>query len=477
MILNKTKWLWLFILLLQVLIPELITSQPITQKITKLAKAYNVNNAQIGIALQRTKNHNWLYRYHAHEKFKPASVNKLFTAITALTHLPPSFHFKTAVYANQKHITKHQLKGNLYIQFTGDPGLIGSQLKKLIHNINDKGINKIKGDIILVADAFTGNYYPEGWAENDIQHCYAAPASSMNLNHNCLILSVISTGGEQSKIKKLINGKHIDIHNNLKLKFPVNEHSCQFDATMNNRNELFLDGCLRKQASTRLKFAIVNPALKTLETVKTYINESPLHHTGKIRIGHKPQQSLNLITQITSGNRNSLIEHMLVHSDNLYAESMARATSQYVQNQGTIQAATQLIESTLEQTYQIDTQHMVIKDGSGLSQLDRVTPTILTQLLTRAYHQPDVGKTLYQALPTAGYNGTMTYRLGNSNLIGQVHAKTGTLNDAIALAGYMITQKNHRLTFSLLLNKLHHSQRKQARQFQDALLKYFFTRF
>jgi D-alanyl-D-alanine carboxypeptidase/D-alanyl-D-alanine-endopeptidase (penicillin-binding protein 4) len=55
-------------------------------------------------------------------------------------------------------------------------------------------------------------------------------------------------------------------------------------------------------------------------------------------------------------------------------------------------------------------------------------------------------------LPIAGVDGTLNNRYKNSGLKGHLWAKTGTLNEATALSGYVTTAAGKSLAFSILVN-------------------------
>ena len=94
---------------------------------------------------------------------------------------------------------------------------------------------------------------------------------------------------------------------------------------------------------------------------------------------------------------------------------------------------------------------VVFADGSGLSTLDRVTPRAQVQLLAYAHHA-DWGPWLHSSLPVAGDSELLRRRMRNTPAEGNLHAKTGTTNDVIALAGYVTAVNGEVLAFSFLYN-------------------------
>src|SRR5207249_10896406 len=89
-----------------------------------------------------------------------------------------------------------------------------------------------------------------------------------------------------------------------------------------------------------------------------------------------------------------------------------------------------------------------IVDASGLSLLDRVTPRALVALLLAAEQDPSIRGPFLASLSVAGISGTLRDRLERRPVRGQVIAKTGTTNEASALAGFV----RRRYAFAVLQN-------------------------
>lgn len=99
----------------------------------------------------------------------------------------------------------------------------------------------------------------------------------------------------------------------------------------------------------------------------------------------------------------------------------------------------------------INVSPLAIHDGSGLSRLDLVTPEATAQLL--AYmSQAQAAEPFRNSLPVAGRDGTLTGRMRNTKLEGQVFAKTGSLTYINGLAGYAMTADNEPLAFAIFCN-------------------------
>jgi D-alanyl-D-alanine carboxypeptidase/D-alanyl-D-alanine-endopeptidase (penicillin-binding protein 4) len=91
------------------------------------------------------------------------------------------------------------------------------------------------------------------------------------------------------------------------------------------------------------------------------------------------------------------------------------------------------------------------RDGSGLSRHDYVTPRALVRVLT-TIRADTAFRAFYDALPIAGVDGTIRNRMKGTLAENNVHAKTGTVDKARSLSGYVTTADGRQLVFSLLCN-------------------------
>jgi len=111
---------------------------------------------------------------------------------------------------------------------------------------------------------------------------------------------------------------------------------------------------------------------------------------------------------------------------------------------------------------------LVLENGAGLSRIERVSATLLSELLRAAYASPLFAE-FESALPIVAIDGTLKRRFNGSPLAGNAHLKTGTLRDASALAGYVDTANGRRIAFVMLVN---HANASQAQAAQQALLEW-----
>ena len=92
-----------------------------------------------------------------------------------------------------------------------------------------------------------------------------------------------------------------------------------------------------------------------------------------------------------------------------------------------------------------------VRDGSGLSYQDKLTARAVLKILGAMAKRPDF-PVFRRSLAIAGVDGTLKDRMRGTAAAGNVRAKTGTLNVASSLSGYVTAANGHTLTFSMLMN-------------------------
>jgi D-alanyl-D-alanine carboxypeptidase/D-alanyl-D-alanine-endopeptidase (penicillin-binding protein 4) len=117
----------------------------------------------------------------------------------------------------------------------------------------------------------------------------------------------------------------------------------------------------------------------------------------------------------------------------------------------------------------VSTVGMVMRNGSGLYDANRVSARQITEVLRVPWRDARMRAEFVAHLASAGEDGTLRQRLRAPEAQGLVRAKTGTLDDAIALSGFVLSPASGRtLVFSVLINGCR-GRTTEARALVDAL--------
>jgi PBP4 family serine-type D-alanyl-D-alanine carboxypeptidase len=138
---------------------------------------------------------------------------------------------------------------------------------------------------------------------------------------------------------------------------------------------------------------------------------------------------------------------MDTESDNFYAEMLLKVLGARERHDGSSAAGAAVVRSELA-SRGIPLAGVVIADGSGLSQLDRLTVRALAALLVSARSDAGVSAALRGSLAVAGETGTLEDRMRTGPAHGIVRGKTGTTNRSSALSGYV----DDTYAFAILIN-------------------------
>jgi D-alanyl-D-alanine carboxypeptidase/D-alanyl-D-alanine-endopeptidase (penicillin-binding protein 4) len=213
------------------------------------------------------------------------------------------------------------------------------------------------------------------------------------------------------------------------------------------------NGSIGSRAGTRKYVYIVeDPPSFTAGAFRNALIARGIKVDGDVQLGKTPASAAK-IASLLSPPLASMIAAMNRESINLYAELLFRNAARGVQRDvvGTAASASALLNNFFATKVGADTSRLVFADGSGLSTLDRVTPRAQVQLLGYAHHA-SWGPWLHSSLPVAGDSELLKRRMRNTPAEGNLHAKTGTTNDVIALAGYVTAVNGEVLAFSFLYN-------------------------
>jgi len=413
----------------------------------------NITEASIGLVIQDPSNGQILYSRHPNKNFYPASNTKLFTAAAALKFFGPTFQYQTSIHSNPAKIKAGVLQDNVYFVFRGDPSLTMEDVSQLIQQLKAKGVNRIQGKIIIDDKSFQDPKYAPGWAWDDLPWYYCAPITSVMLNENRVRLKL----NKQETLNQKITIEQADPNLPLlKIKSNVKavtadeaKNSCQLDANVEN-NQISLAGCWPMDKTPMyIEVALDNPNALVEKIIKATLQKHHIAYAGKITFGKAPKTPALIVKR--SAPLKDILVKVLADSNNIYTESLTKALGLAYLGQSSFQVGVRAIAEILAKDTTIDLSKLNLKDGSGVSRYNLVSPLVISQLLYHMYQNPEFN-VFYSALSVSGVKGSLKERMKSDKLNGKVIAKTGSATGASALSGYLKTSSGKMIIFSLLIN-------------------------
>jgi D-alanyl-D-alanine carboxypeptidase/D-alanyl-D-alanine-endopeptidase (penicillin-binding protein 4) len=425
-------------------------------------------HAQWGIDVVSLDSGKTLYRHDADALFLPASNAKLYTSALALQTLGPDARFSTTLYATAAPRADGTLDGNLILYGGGDPSLGNPEASpdwagRLAAALAERGVHRVRGNLIADDTYFAGPLFGDGWEAFDLQTDYGAQAGALGARNNVVHVKVARDGPRCCSVSVDPSDAGMRVVNLTGGTAPLSLYRPP------GSEVLYASGSLRAN-QPRGSYALSTPdgALFAGNLLRDALAQQGITLDGSVRALHWPETDAALanhpvaIAGITSPPLSQLLVHMLKHSDNRYAQML-------LQQVGVATARTGVCEDRAEppQTSAdwgacamraflarigIGNDEAMFNDGSGLSREDLVTPAATVKLLTWIARQP-FANALRDALPVAGIDGTLRYRMRGSAAADNVQAKTGTLTHVYTLSGFVTDAAGERLAFSLMLNR------------------------
>ncbi len=337
----------------------------------------------------------------------PASVEKLYTATTALARMGPSARLSTTVFGTGRLAPGGVWEGNLYLRGGGDPTFgssgfirshydgVGASVSTLATQLmRTEGIHRITGSVLgdeSFLDSLRGepssNYAPDPFLEGTL--------SGLAFNRG-------ATGSER--------GPHA-------------------------------------------------PAAYAAHELWAALKGDGVSIAGHSAAATTPVGASQL-AQVASPTVTQLLGLMLPPSDNFFAETLVKDLGALYGGAGTTSAGAAVVRETIGSLLDI---HPQVVDGSGLSEADKTSPYQVADLLVELASTP-IGPVLRDSMAVAGETGTLAERMRNTGAAGRCQGKTGTLTGVSNLVGYCDAANGHTLAFAIFTDGI---PTETAHVFQD----------
>ena len=432
--------------------------QTLSQALTALGQDKALIGASNGVMVRDAESGTVLYQAHAQQRLAPASNMKMFTSLAAFGVLGADYRFETRLLTTGEQ-RGDTLRGDLYLQGSGDPTLHPDDLDTFAATLAQRGIRHIHGRLILDASAFDQTPFGAGWSWDDEPFAFAAPISALNY--------AFTPGGDINVVRVDVQpGARADAPGRVSF-YPANDAVTLVNHTTTGgdtaltfdrqpgSNRIVVSGTVAAQAEASSRLITVDqPARVVGALLQNALRAHGITLRGNAEEGVTPAGA-RLLAEKTSPPLSRLAVTFLKVSNNGYGEVLTKAMGRKTQGKGDWAAGLQAI-GRFVQSQGIETGAYRQVDGSGLSRMNQITPQQLTTLLLAARKQPWFAD-WYNALPIAGQpgllvGGTLRSRMVKSAAAGRAHAKSGSMTGVSSLSGYVDSATGRPLAFAIISN-------------------------
>lgn len=405
---------------------------------------------QIGIAVVDATTGAGIFAHAGELPLNPASNMKLVTAAAALATLGADFHMRTGLYGR---VTGDAVTGGLVVRGFGDPSLRQADLVELARDLADHGVRAVD-DVIVDGTYFDGQYLPPAFDQQPGEVApFRAATAALSVDANAYTLRVLPGASVGAPARVRLDGAgYFDLVNGLTTSDGGAPSVFADQRADGERLRLALRGTLPlgiTGASYRRR--IENPLPWAGHLMVAALEAADIRVTGEVRVATSAPDA-PLLAQHASEPLSELISAMGKQSDNFTAEMVFRVLGAERRRPGGVTESVAAVDEVLLQAG-IPAGRVTVVNGSGLFQGNRIAAGDLAHLLAYVYQSPAMRDEYVAHLAIAGVDGTLENRLTDLPSPRIVRAKTGTLNDAIALSGYVLGRMpGDAVAFSILLN-------------------------
>ena len=407
--------------------------------------------SEISVYIQDLQTGKVLENHRADTSLQPASTMKLVTTFAALKRLGAEYRWQT-LFKSPATVQNGTLNGDIYWVGSGDPVFDQKDLIDMQNQMRYKSIRNISGQLVFDDSIWNSTGSADNF-ERDAEEAFTTPPSPHMLAYKVIWLTPRQT--PDGRIAFDTSPPLPEIPQNINIQ-PAADDSGSCPSLKRYIRADYRSGSLnisgKLPASCLGESLFINLFDIDEFAARSFINQWRSNNNtiaAGFRHTDTPPQAQTLATHY-SPPLSQIVRDMNKHSNNLIARTLLLTLGSQHGHQQTAQNGQKTVHQQLASSG-IDTRELVLENGSGLSRSERASARMMGEMLEKAYHAP-FKQAFIDSLPIGGIDGTLKHRFRDTS--GQLHLKTGTLDNVRSLAGYWLPQNPaaHPLSISIIIN-------------------------
>ena len=310
------------------------------------------------------------------------------------------------------------------------------------------------GNVIGDARAFADDRWSPGMSWNNIHTRSGTGVAALSLDDNELVLRVVP--GAVGEAARLEAPSYFRAVSRVVTVAAGQRTNLDF-VRLPGSADLIVTGEIAAGAEpATLRLGIDDPAHYAAWALRAMLEARGVQVSGAVSASHRlpgasPAPTAEALARLTPPPLAEDIVRINKDSQNLHAELLLRRVG-LARGDGSIAGGVAGVEAMMAQAGAARTG-WDLSDGSGMSTYNRISPRAMIALLNWAARQP-WGAAWRNSFPIGGVDGTLRNRFRGTPLEGRIFAKTGTINAANGLSGYLIAASGRRLSFAFFANDM-----------------------
>ena len=438
----------------------------LAKSLDQVRRRFQLNRA-IGVQVVSLQTGETLYAHNPTKKFIPASGMKLVTMAAALHYLGSSHRFETRLLIDGP-IVDGAVKGNVYLQGSGDPSLVEDDLEEISLVLARAGLRAIHGNLILDDSFFDDQLRGPASYDNILKK--GLPIQSA-LSYNFNIVEVTATPAVNAGTRAtLFDGGYGYFEVLNRVTTSGRGRPWLQVRKSGGRDRVIVSGRVIPGDEERSGgFVAPDPSRYLASAFVGKLREHGVSFDGRIEKGLVNELGLRSLYVHRSPPLIQVIELLGKNSNNFAAEQILKALGAYRWGPpGSFESGSRALSEYL-MGLGLSSRDFRIDDGSGLSYENSLNASIMVRILRELYETPEVRTSFLCVLAQGGVDGTLARRYRTEEYMGRVMAKTGSLAGISSLSGYAFSLTEGPVAFSVMLNGIRRQWR--ADQVEDEIAK------
>jgi D-alanyl-D-alanine carboxypeptidase/D-alanyl-D-alanine-endopeptidase (penicillin-binding protein 4) len=399
----------------------------------------------------------------------PASVMKVVTTWVALEYLGPAYRWPTEVYLNGD-FDGATLDGDLAIKGYGDPYLVLEEFWKVLRGLRRLGLEDIDGDLIIDDSFFAIGEPDPGEFDGQPFRTYNVVPSALLVNFKAVHFSFFAdpASGRVRIVTDPVLG-NLDIRNNLDLaEGPCRGYQAGISFNLpdaERMDRVVFDGSFPARCrSYGMSRTVLQHDTYTLGLFAELWRELGGRFDGEVRRAHVAEDIVPFMTW-HSPPLAEVIRSINKNSNNVMTRQLIYTLGAI--DQGTPGTRANGIAAVRDflAGRGMDVESLLIDNGAGLSREETISAGLLTELLRQAAESRYAAEFI-ASLSLGGLDGTTRGRFGDA---GDMHVKTGRIDNVSAVAGYLHSDGGPTYVIAVLANT-ENAHRGPGREIEEAVI-------
>lgn len=402
-----------------------------------------LRHAIVGVSVKRVGDGREVYARNAALSMRPASVAKLIPAALALRAKGETYAYVTSVSLTGA-IREGVVRGDLLVRASGDPALDSRYfpssvfLQKIVDTLLSLGVKRIEGRIRVEEEGGEA-LIPGSWLWEDVANYYGAVCHGFNYRDNLFTLTFRS--GEVGDSARLVA---------VEPSLPGVRIVSHVTASSGNADDVWLYG---GPEAAVLHARGTMPAHRRAFAVK-----GAIHRPARVFVAELERRLAECGVAVGNGQVDGeaggrlLFEHRSPALSEIVRLTNKRSVNLFAEALGRL-VAPDGWESAVKRAFLVmgvDTSGLLLRDACGLSALDALPPSALTDLLLWACDS--LGGAFLNSLPVCGVDGGLRFYASDDGLRHNLRAKTGSMAATRSLAGYLTAADGEVYAFAVIVN-------------------------